>query len=272
MARGMLGNLPDRNVTKARVAGRGLANGWTSHVIRTSRSPMNETRTTSRHIVLTGVSRGLGAAMLHELVERGHCVSACARSQPAIESLRQQYGAPHSFDCVDVSDFAQVEQWSQRVLSKQGVPDLLVNNAALINANNTLWDVPVAEFATLTQVNLNGVFHTIKAFVPGMIANGSGIIVNLSSTWGRMTSPEVAPYCATKWGIEGLTRALAQELPRGMAAIPLNPGIIHTDMLRSCFGEQASAYPSPRQWAQRAVPFILNLSAADNGRPLDVPG
>ena len=66
----------------------------------------------------------------------------------------------------------------------------------------------------------------------------------------------MAPYCATKWAIEGLTRALADELPSGMAAIPLNPGIIDTDMLRSCFGESASAYPTAQQWGQtgRAIP------------------
>ena len=97
------------------------------------------------------------------------------------------------------------------------------------------------------------------------------MIVNFSSAWGRSTSPEVAPYCCTKWGVEGLTRALAQELPAGLAAIPLNPGIIDTDMLRSCFGEDASSYPSATEWAKTAVPFLLALTPADNGQPLTAP-
>jgi NAD(P)-dependent dehydrogenase (short-subunit alcohol dehydrogenase family) len=80
----------------------------------------------------------------------------------------------------------------------------------------------------------------------------------------------VAPYCATKWAIEGLTRALAQELPAGLAAIPLNPGIIDTDMLRSCFGGEAGSYPSPNEWAETAVPFLLQLGPKDNGKPLSV--
>ena len=67
------------------------------------------------------------------------------------------------------------------------------------------------------------------------------------------------------------TQALAQELPAGMAAIPLNPGIINTEMLRSCFGGGASAYPKPAEWAKRAGPFILALSAKDNGRSVDAP-
>jgi NAD(P)-dependent dehydrogenase (short-subunit alcohol dehydrogenase family) len=103
-----------------------------------------------------------------------------------------------------------------------------------------------------------------------MLARSEGVIVNLSSGWGRSTEAEVAPYCATKWAIEGLTQALAQELPRGMAAVPLNPGIIDTDMLRSCFGGAAASYESPEDWARRAAPFLLGLGPKDNGRPLSV--
>ena len=96
------------------------------------------------------------------------------------------------------------------------------------------------------------------------------MIVNFSSGWGRSTDAEVAPYCATKWAIEGLTQALAQELPPGLAAIPLNPGIINTDMLQSCFGGSAAAYPDAEKWAKKAVPFLLNLGPKDNGRALTV--
>jgi NAD(P)-dependent dehydrogenase (short-subunit alcohol dehydrogenase family) len=103
-----------------------------------------------------------------------------------------------------------------------------------------------------------------------MVARKRGVIVNFSSGWGRSTSPKVAPYCATKWAIEGLTQALAQELPKGMAAVPLNPGIINTDMLQSCFGKSAHSYPSPADWSRTAVPFLLNLAAADNGESLSV--
>ena len=104
-----------------------------------------------------------------------------------------------------------------------------------------------------------------------MVKRKSGVIVNFSSGWGRSTDAEVAPYCATKWAIEGLTQALAQELPPGMATVPLNPGIINTDMLQSCFGGSASGYPTAEEWAKIAVPFLLKLGASDNGRPLTVP-
>ena len=112
----------------------------------------------------------------------------------------------------------------------------------------------------------------IRAFVPAMVKRGSGVIVNFSSGWGRSTSPEVAPYCATKYAVEGLTLALAQELPHGMAAVPLNPGIIDTDMLRMSFGRAASSYVSPKTWAEKAVPFLLDLGPRHNGESLTVPG
>ena len=104
-----------------------------------------------------------------------------------------------------------------------------------------------------------------------MLSRKSGVIVNFSSGWGRSTDAEVAPYCATKWAIEGLTQALAQELPSGLAAVALNPGIINTDMLQSCFGTSASSYPTAAQWARTAVPFLLQLGPKHNGQQLTAP-
>jgi len=223
-----------------------------------------------RIVVITGATRGLGRAMTEEFAARGHTVIGCGRSRTAIADLQKHLAKPHRFDVVDVASDSQVKSWAQDVLKSYGAPDLLVNNAALINRNAPLWKVPAEDFSQVIDVNIKGVTNVIRHFVPAMIANRSGIIVNFSSGWGRSTDAEVAPYCATKWAIEGLTQALAQELPDGMAAIPLNPGIIDTDMLRSCFGGSASSYPSPAEWAKRAVPFLLKLNARDNGRQLTV--
>ena len=223
-----------------------------------------------RTVLITGVSRGLGLAMTEAFIESGHKVAACARSAEAIAQLSKRFGDPHRFDAVDVADDQQVQSWAKRVTETVGPPDLLLNNAALVNRNASLWQVPPDEFSDVIDVNIKGVFHVIRHFLPPMIECGSGVIVNFSSGWGRSTSPEVAPYCATKWAIEGLTRALADELPRGMAAVPLNPGVIHTDMLDSCFGASAASYPQPREWARRAVPFLLNISPRDTGEPLTV--
>jgi len=224
----------------------------------------------TRIVVITGTTRGLGRAMTEEFVACGHTVIGCGRSKTAIVDLQKNLSKPHRFDVVDVVSDSQVKSWAQDVLKSHGAPDLLVNNAALINRNAPLWKVPAEDFSQVIDVNIKGVTNVIRHFVPAMIAKRSGVIVNFSSGWGRSTDAEVAPYCATKWAIEGLTQALAQELPDGMAAIPLNPGIIDTDMLRSCFGGSASSYPSPEEWAKRAVPFLLKLNAGDNGRQLTV--
>ena len=129
-----------------------------------------------------------------------------------------------------------------------------------------------AEFSQLVDVNIKGVAHVIQAFVPAMVARRRGVIINFSSGWGQSTAPNVAPYCASKFAIEGLTQAMAQELPDGMAAIPLSPGIIHTEMLDTAFGDGASAYATPDAWVKDAVPYILSLGPDDNGQSRRVPG
>ena len=222
-------------------------------------------------VVITGVSRGLGRAMAEEFIRLGHVVSGCGRSQPASEESRRCFGEPHQFDVVDVASDEQVRAWAGRLLATGAAPDLLLNNAAIINQNAPLWKVPAQEFSQVIDVNIKGVVNVIRHFVPAMIERGSGVIVNFSSGWGRATDAEVAPYCATKWAIEGLTQALAQELPSGLAAIALNPGIINTDMLQNCFGDSASAYPTPLQWAKKAVPYLLGLGPKHNGRALTAP-
>lgn len=199
--------------------------------------------------------------MAAEFVARGHTVRVCARS--AIEP-------PLSGAQVDVAEPEQVQAWAARVLSEMGSPDLLINNAGVINRNAPLWEVPPAEFELLLKVNLGGIHNCVRAFVPAMVEAGRGVVVNFSSTWGRSVSPEVAPYCATKWGVEGLTRALAAELPQGLAAVALNPGVIDTDMLRSCFGGSAGSFPGPAAWAGGAVDLLLGLGRADNGKSLAV--
>ena len=221
-------------------------------------------------IVVTGCTRGLGRAMTERFVELGHTVIGCGRSPADIAELREKFTDSHNFSVVDVTRDDDVGAWAKTAIAKHGPPDLLLNNAALVNRNAPLWKVPADEFARVIEVNIVGVTNCIRHFVPAMIERQTGVIVNFSSGWGRSTSAEVAPYCATKWAIEGLTQALAQELPRGMAAIPLNPGIIDTEMLRSCFGNSARHYPSPDNWSRTAVPFLLKLGPKDNGRPLSV--
>jgi NAD(P)-dependent dehydrogenase (short-subunit alcohol dehydrogenase family) len=223
-------------------------------------------------VVITGATRGLGRAMVDEFIWQGHTVLGCGRSAERVEALSKNYGPPHFFDVVDVTDDMVVKMWVTRCVDHAGAPDLLLNNAAIINRSAPLWGISAEEFSEVIDINVKGVANVIRHFVPEMMERGSGVVVNWSSGWGRSTSSDVAPYCATKWAIEGLTQALAQELPEGLAAVALNPGIINTEMLRSCLGGSAESYPSPDEWAKRAVPYLLSLGTRHSGQPLTVPG
>ena len=222
-------------------------------------------------IVITGVTRGLGRALAEWYIANGHTVLGCGRSAEILE-LRFTHPAPNDFMALDVAEENRVALWAEKVLAVHGAPDFLINNAALMNQPAPLWKVPAAEFNKLIDVNIKGVANVLRHFVPSMVAQKKGVIVNFSSGWGRSTSAEIAPYCASKFAIEGLTGALAQELPAGMVAVALNPGVIDTDMLRMAWSDGAAAYPKASQWAKVAAPFILGLGPRDNGRPVTVSG
>ncbi len=199
----------------------------------------------------------------------GHTVLGCSRSEAPQQSLASELGAPHDFQAVDITDPA-VDDWAAGLVDRFGAPDLVINNAALINERQPLWEVPAEEFVRILDVNVAGTYRVIRAFLPSMIERQRGVVVNFSSGWGRSTSPGVAPYCATKFAIEGMTRALASELPAGMAAVALSPGTVDTDMLRTAWGDGAASSPSPDAWAESAVPYLLELGPSDNGGSLTV--
>ena len=219
----------------------------------------------SKIVCISGCSRGLGRAMVLEFASRGWKVGGGTRNHKDLEVLKNELNADHFIDFLDVTDPGGVHSFANRMEEVVGVPNLLVNNAGLINRNAPLTEISPEEFSSVLEVNLGGIHNMIRSFVPKMIKQGHGIIANFSSYWGQSTAPDVAPYCASKWGVEGLTRSLAQELPKGLAAIAFNPGVINTDMLQSTFGSQANAYPTPQQWASEAVTRLIHLSTEDNG-------
>jgi NAD(P)-dependent dehydrogenase (short-subunit alcohol dehydrogenase family) len=232
---------------------------------------MNDDKSKKKIVVITGVTRGLGRAMTEKLVALGHTVLGCGRNRQIIAELKQRFPKRHDFEVVDVASDQEVQLWMGRLHKKCGAPDLVLNNAGVINQSAPLWKISAREFDEVIDVNVKGTVNVIRYFLPNMIKKRHGLIVNFSSGWGRSAEKDVAPYVATKWAIEGLTQALAMEMPHGLGVVALNPGIINTEMLQSCFGESAAHYPSASRWAERAVPFILKLDENDNGQALSVP-
>ncbi|EXB23143.1 3-oxoacyl-[acyl-carrier-protein] reductase FabG [Morus notabilis] len=240
-----------------------------------------------RTILITGVGRGLGRALALELAKQGHTVVGCSRTQDKLDSLKLELAAatpaspsstePNSLSSnkhllinADITSNNSIEELAHVVMEKNGIPDIVVNNAGAINKNNRIWEVTEEEFDTVISTNVKGIANVLRHFIPLMLPKKQGIIVNMSSGWGRSGAALVAPYCASKWAVEGLTRSVAKELPEGMAIVALNPGVINTDMLVSCFGNSAELYQTPESWASKAATMILNLTVADNGASLTV--
>ncbi|KOR32286.1 oxidoreductase [Achromatium sp. WMS3] len=224
-------------------------------------------------ILITGVSQGLGRVMLEHFIKLGHTVIGCSRSTQEIANLHQRFGTKHDFMALDIKNETAIVGWAQHIQAKyhQSV-DLLINNASIIHELAPLWTISSEIFDTVIDINIKGTANIIRHFVPPMIQQKRGIIVNFSAGWGRYTVANAAPYCASKWAIEGLTKALSQELPSGMAAVSLWPGTIYTETLTTIYGkEKAMQYPTPEQWAEFAIPFLLHIGPSDNGKPLTIP-
>ncbi|KAK1311395.1 hypothetical protein QJS10_CPA08g01206 [Acorus calamus] len=212
----------------------------------------------AKTVMITGVSRGLGRALAMEMARRGHSIVGCGRSQEALDCILNELSGGPSHHFVSALD-----------VNSKGVV-FPVNNAGAINKNNKIWEVPAEEFDTVMDTNVKGTANVMRHFLPLMIEREEGIIVNLSSGWGRSAAADVAPYCASKWAIEGLSRSVAKEVPPGIAIVALSPGVVNTDMLASCFGGTAAMYQTPEAWAPKAAKMILNLTSADNGASLSV--
>lgn len=226
-------------------------------------------------IAITGVSTGLDLATVKWFISRGHLVVGCARSAEKISQLNEEFckgNNPKQFSVVDVADESEVKRWAEDSVSCFGPPTFLLNNAAITANNSDLWQVPSEEFNNVVDVNIKGTMNVIRHFLPEMIKARKGVVVNFSSGWGRSVSPQVAPYCATKWAIEGLSKAMALELPHNLTCVPLNPGIINTPMLQISFGKQGAAmHGAPDEWAETACPVILSIDHSQNGRSLTAP-
>lgn len=210
--------------------------------------------------------------MVEEFVKLGWIVTGCGRRSGPVQEWQQSAGEPHYFQVCDVAIEADVADFCKNLVARVGVPDLLLNNAATINPNRMLWQMSAADIDSIVDANIKGTIAMMRHLLPEMMAKGGGVVVNFSSGWGRSTSAEVAPYCATKWAVEGLSQAVAQETDGKAAIVALNPGIIDTDMLRSTFGPHAGNYPNATQWAKKAVPFLASLNQRHNGKSLNAPG
>lgn len=180
-------------------------------------------------VLITGGSRGIGAAAVERFAADGWDVAFCwHRSEKAAAEVVKKTGAL-SFQ-TDVADPAAVGQMIERAERELGHIDVLINNAGL-GQFGLLTDLTDQEWDRLLAVNLSSVFYTSRAVLPGMIRRKSGCILNLSSIWGMCGGSCEAAYSAAKAGVIGLTKALAKEVgPSGIRVNCVAPGAVDTEM------------------------------------------
>ncbi|NVI86771.1 SDR family NAD(P)-dependent oxidoreductase [Actinomadura sp. BRA 177] len=206
-----------------------------------------------RVAIVTGASRGIGAATARTLHEAGAAVVLAARDGAALSALAAEIGAAGGRALAvptDVTDPDDVERLVHRAVGEFGRLDAAVNNAAGGGHPPTpLADVAVADFDSALTVNLRGVFLCMKHQIPAMLDGGGGAIVNMSSTAGLQAVGGLAGYVSSKFGLIGLTRSAALDYAEtGVRINALAPGPIHTEQLERA-GEQA------REAAGRAMPM-----------------
>lgn len=164
--------------------------------------------------LITGSGRGIGAAIAARLAQLGAATVLCGRTQSHIDQTAARItaagGRAHAIAC-DVSNWTSVAALAAQV-QQSGRLDILVNNAGIGGFGGPLHSMPVEKWDAVLNTNLRGVFYMIRAFVPMLAAAGGGHIINISSLAGKNALPNGAAYAASKWGLNGLSYSVAEEL------------------------------------------------------------
>jgi len=184
--------------------------------------------------VVTGAGRGIGAAIALELSRMGATVVLCGRTLAALESSAKaitEAGGKAEVVVCDVTSLPSIESAAGRVETSIGRLDILVNNAGIGGFGGPLHQLAPEAWEQILNTNLRGVFYTTRAFVPLMIRARSGHMINISSLAGKNALPNGAAYAASKWGLNGLSYSLAEEL-RGynIRVSVICPGSTNTEL------------------------------------------
>ncbi len=197
-------------------------------------------RFTDKGVVITGAGRGIGAAMARAFSKDGARVFLCARTDDEVRQVAESIlaeGGRAGWTTLDVGEPDGARALALMATSELGRVDILVNNAGILGPKAPLLEVTPGAWNDVIKTNATGPFLVTRAFLPTMISQGEGLIVNVTSGVGRRGRATWGPYSVSKFAVEGLTQVLAEEVrPYGLAAVAVNPGATRTAM-------RAAAYP-----------------------------
>lgn len=205
-------------------------------------------------VIVTGANRGIGRSTALALGRAGHRVLATVRDPAGARELSDtvvRERLPVELSAMDVDSDRSVREGMDRLQEAYGTPDALVNNAGIVR-RGSIEETPLEDFRAVMETNYFGVLRCVQAVLPGMRARRAGCIVNLSSVSGRVVNSPMGPYAASKFALEGMTEALAQEVrPFGIRVVLVEPGIIDTEMARSVTRpSETTIYPHSRSMAE----------------------
>ncbi|MFC7135417.1 MULTISPECIES: SDR family oxidoreductase [Salinibaculum] len=181
-------------------------------------------------ILVTGASQGMGRAMAQRLSEEGATLVLLSRDRQRLEEVSETLPGESHIATADVRDASAVSAAAESVIDEFGSVDAIINNAgvaltSIAGERKHVVDIEEDEWDTVVETNLKGVFLVTKHFLPSMLEQKRGNVINISSGFGRRAAPKWEPYLTTKWGLEGFTRSLALEVkPSGVNVNGLDPG------------------------------------------------
>ncbi len=185
-------------------------------------------------IIVTGASRGIGAAAALELAREGAKICLSARSASScsgiLEQIKNNGGEAFAASC-DVSDYAAVEKMIAETMDRYGQIDALINNAGIVDPIGAIATSDPADWARNISVNLVGVYHGTRAILPYFLSQESGVIINISSGAAHSPMEGWSAYCSGKAGVYMMTRATALEAgEKGVRVFGFAPGVVDTEM------------------------------------------
>jgi len=223
--------------------------------------------------VVTGASRGIGRAIAVSLAGRGLTVALLSKPSDRLGRVADEVralGARAEVLPCDVGEEAQVLQAAEAVLDRLGTPAVVINNAAIIRRGHSVRDMPTEDWDDVLRVNLRGAFLVARAFLGPMLEARRGRIVSVSSISATLGCPGIASYAASKWGLVGLAKSLAEELRgTGVQSMCVLPGSVDTDML---VGSGFTPNMTAEHVANTVLYAALDAPAAMNGSAIEIFG